>query len=416
MTEVVEKISGLDPYKIRKDFPILSRKVKGNNLVYLDNAATTQKPVQVIERIENYYENFNSNVHRGVHTLSYESTVDYEKAHKKVAELIGADSWREIIFTRNATESLNLVAYSWGLNNLDEGDEVLISVMEHHSNIVPWQMVARVKGIKLRFIDVNDKGFLDLDDLDRKLNEKTKIVSLIHASNVLGVINPLHEISRKVKQYGALFIVDAAQSIPHMEINVNKLGCDFLVASAHKMLGPTGIGFLYGRREILEVMEPFIYGGDMISTVSEQSSTWNDLPWKFEAGTPNIADAIAYIPAIDYLQDIGFKHISKHEQELLQYAIDRLCQFSWVKLYTPQYGERVGVLSFNLRGVHPHDVAGVLDEHGIAVRSGHHCTQPLMKRLQIDNALRASFYIYNTHEEIDLMIEALKRTHSLFIQ
>jgi len=414
MTEVVENIPGLDPYKIRKDFPILTRKINDNNLVYLDNAATTQKPFQVIDSIVNYYQNCNSNVHRGIHTLSYESTVQYEQAHNKVAELIGAANWREIIFTRNATESLNLIAYSWGLSNLEEGDEVLISIMEHHSNIVPWQMIAKVKNIKICFIDVNDEGFLDLDDLDKKLNEKTRVVSLIHASNVLGVVNPLHEISRKVKEYGALFIVDAAQSIPHMEIDVNKLGCDFLVASAHKMLGPTGIGILYGKSELLEQMEPFLYGGDMISTVSKQSSTWNEIPWKFEAGTPNIADAIAFIPAIDYLQNIGFNYITKHEEGLLKYAIDLLSQFNWIKLYTPRYGERVGVLSFNLQGVHPHDVAGILDEHGIAIRSGHHCAQPLMKRLDIDYALRASFYIYNTHKEIDQMVEALKHAHSLF--
>lgn len=414
MTEVVENITGLDPYKIRKDFPIFTRKINDNNLVYLDNAATTQKPFQVIDSIVNYYKNYNSNVHRGVHTLSYESTVQYEEAHKKVAELIGAANWREIIFTRNATESLNLIAYSWGLSNLEEGDEVLISIMEHHSNIVPWQMIAKVKNIKIRFIDVNDEGFLDLDDLDKKLNEKTRVVSLIHASNVLGVINPLREISRKAKEYGALFIVDAAQSIPHMEIDVNKLGCDFLVASAHKMLGPTGIGILYGKSELLEQMEPFLYGGDMISTVSKQSSTWNELPWKFEAGTPNIADAIAFIPAIDYLQQVGFGSIARHEGDLLNYSIELLSQYSWIKLYTPKHGDRVGVLSFNLRGVHPHDVAGILDEHGIAVRSGHHCTQPLMKRLEIDYALRASFYLYNTHNEIDLMVQALERAHSLF--
>jgi cysteine desulfurase / selenocysteine lyase len=414
MSNVLKNISGLDPYKIRNDFPILHRNINGKPLVYFDNAATTQKPKQVIECLKNYYQNTNSNIHRGVHTLSYESTVEYENAHKKVAELIGSGNWQEIIFTRNATESLNLIAYSWGLNNLDKGDEVLISIMEHHSNIVPWQMIARTKGINLRFIDVNDDGFLDLEDFYKKLNEKTKVVSLIHASNVLGVINPIDDISKKVKEYGALFIVDAAQSIPHLEIDVKKLGCDFLVASGHKMLGPTGIGFLYGRREILEDMQPFMYGGDMISTVSKESSTWNELPWKFEAGTPNIADAIALSCSIDYLREIGFFYISKHEQELLKYAIDILNDFQWIRQYTPTKGEKVGVLSFNLVGVHPHDAAGILDEDGIAVRSGHHCTQPLMKRLNIELALRASFYIYNTFEEIDKFVKSLVRAHKIF--
>ncbi len=414
MSNVVKSLSGLDPYKIRVDFPILKRKINGHNLVYLDNAATSQKPLQVIDSLENFYKNTNSNVHRGIHSLSHEATLQYEKAHKKVAELIGAERWQEIIFTRNATESLNLIVYSWGLNNLKQGDEVLISIMEHHSNIVPWQMIAKIKNIRLRYVDVNDQGFLDLDDFNAKLTEKTKVVSLIHASNVLGVINPLGEISRKVKESGALFIVDAAQSIPHLDINVNDLGCDFLVASGHKMLGPTGIGILYGRAELLEEMQPFLYGGDMISTVSMESSTWNELPWKFEAGTPNVADAVALVPAIDYLLDVGFSNISKHEEELLKYAIDLFSQHNWIKVYTPGYGNRVGVLSFNLDGVHPHDVAGIMDEQGIAVRSGHHCAQPLMKRLNINFALRASFYIYNTREEIDIMFKALERAHKLF--
>lgn len=414
MEKVINKLPSFNAYEIRSDFPIFSRKVNGKPLIYLDNAATSQKPRRVIDGLKSYYENNNSNIHRGVHTLSYESTVMYEDAHKKVAGFIGASDWKEIVFTRNATESLNLIAYSWGLHNLDKGDEVLISIMEHHSNIVPWQMLCQARGIVLKFIDVDEKGNLDLESFERLLTDKTKIVSIIHVSNVLGVVNPINYISKKARERGAILIIDAAQSVPHINLNVKELDCDFLVASGHKMLGPTGIGFLYGKKALLESMEPFLFGGDMISTVTKEKSTWNELPWKYEAGTPNIAGGIGLGLAIDYLENIGLEQIEEHESELLDYTLNNLKQLPWLEIYTPLEGQRVGVVSFNVKGVHPHDVAGVMDEDGIAVRSGHHCTQPLMNRLNIEYALRASFYLYNTKEEIDQFLISLKRAYKIF--
>ncbi len=414
MGKAYSDLINLNSYEIRKDFPILERKIRGKPLIYLDNAATTQKPNSVIEAEKSFYEETNSNIHRAVHTLSYESTVLYEDAHKKVADFIGAKSWREIIFTRNATESINLVAYGWGLRNLKEGDEVLITIMEHHSDIVPWQMLRDLKGIKLRFLDIDDDGRLKLDELPKLLSERTKLVGIVHASNVLGTVNPVMEIIREAKKVGALVLVDAAQSVPHFSVNVSQLSCDFLVASGHKMLAPTGTGFLYGRRELLEAMEPFLYGGDMIETVTLEKATWNELPWKYEAGTPNIAGGIGLGNAVDYLTRLGMENIISHEKELLSYALDRLSDFPWIEIYGPNDGERVGVISFNIKGVHPHDVAGILDEEGIAIRSGHHCTQPLMRRLAIENALRVSFYLYNTKEEIDKLIDVLRETKRLF--
>jgi len=414
MEKVINKLPSFNAYEIRSDFPIFSRKVNGKPLIYLDNAATSQKPRRVIDGLKSYYENNNSNIHRGVHTLSYESTVMYEDAHKKVAGFIGASDWKEIVFTRNATESLNLIAYSWGLHNLDKGDEVLISIMEHHSNIVPWQMLCQARGIVLKFIDVDEKGNLDLESFERLLTDKTRVVSIIHVSNVLGVVNPINYISKKAREQGAILIIDAAQSVPHINLNVKELDCDFLVASGHKMLGPTGIGFLYGKKALLESMEPFLFGGDMISTVTKEKSTWNELPWKYEAGTPNIAGGIGLGFAIDYLENIGLEQIEEHESELLDYTLNNLKQLPWLEIYTPLEGQRVGVVSFNVKGVHPHDVAGVMDEDGIAVRSGHHCTQPLMNRLNIEYALRASFYLYNTKEEIDQFLISLKRAYKIF--
>lgn len=414
MEKVINKLPSFNAYEIRSDFPIFSRKVNGKPLIYLDNAATSQKPRRVIDGLKSYYENNNSNIHRGVHTLSYESTVMYEDAHKKVAGFIGASDWKEIVFTRNATESLNIIAYSWGLHNLDKGDEVLISIMEHHSNIVPWQMLCQARGIVLKFIDVDEKGNLDLESFERLLTDKTRVVSIIHVSNVLGVVNPINYISKKAREQGAILIIDAAQSVPHINLNVKELDCDFLVASGHKMLGPTGIGFLYGKKALLESMEPFLFGGDMISTVTKEKSTWNELPWKYEAGTPNIAGGIGLGLAIDYLENIGLEQIEEHESELLDYTLNNLKQLPWLEIYTPLEGQRVGVVSFNVKGVHPHDVAGVMDEDGIAVRSGHHCTQPLMNRLNIEYALRASFYLYNTKEEIDQFLISLKRAYKIF--
>ncbi len=339
----------------------------------------------------------------------------YEDAHKKVADHIGADSWEEIIFTRNATESINLVAYGWGLHKLKEGDEVLITIMEHHSNIVPWQMLRDVKGIKINILGVDQNGDLNLDDIDELLTEKTKLVSIIHASNVLGTINPVQQIARRARRVGALVLIDAAQSVPHFPIDVHEIDCDFLVASGHKMLGPTGIGFLYGRREILEDMEPFMYGGDMIEKVTWERSTWNELPWKFEAGTPNIAGGIGLGAAVDYLANVGLNAILDHEKELLSYALEKMSAYEWIDIYGHKSdSESVGVISFNLQGVHPHDVAGMLDEEGIAVRSGHHCAQPLMHELRMDYTARVSFYLYNTNEEIDLLVDTLIRVKKLF--
>ncbi len=409
------KSDSFDPDIIKKDFPVFERRVNGKPLIYLDNAATTQKPASVIECIDNYYRNHNSNIHRGVHTLSYESTVMYEDAHKKVAKYIGADSWEEIIFTRNATESINLVAYGWGLHKLREGDEVLITIMEHHSNIVPWQMLRDVKGIKINILGVDENGDLDLSNLSKLLTEKTKLVSIIHASNVLGTINPVHQIAEQARRVGALVLIDAAQSVPHFPVDVQEIGCDFLVASGHKMLGPTGIGFLYGRRELLEDMEPFMYGGDMIEKVTFERSTWNVLPWKFEAGTPNIAGGIGLGAAVDYLQKVGLDPIMNHEKELLSYALDKMFAHDWINIYGHKAdSDSVGVISFNVEGVHPHDVAGMLDEEGIAVRSGHHCAQPLMQELSMDFTARVSFYLYNNKDEIDLLIDTLKKVKKLF--
>jgi cysteine desulfurase/selenocysteine lyase len=415
MEKLIKSSGAFDPLLIKNDFPIFKRRVHGKPLIYLDNAATTQKPQSVIHTIDNYYRRHNSNIHRGVHTLSYESTVMYEDAHKKVADFIGARDWRNIIFTRNATEAINLLAYGWGLHNLKKGDEVLITIMEHHSNIVPWQMLRDLKGIKINVLGIDDKGDLLLDELPALLTERTKLVSVIHASNVLGTVNPINYIIQEAKKVGALVLIDAAQSIPHMPIDVNDLGCDFLVASGHKMMGPTGIGFIYGRQELLEDMEPFMYGGDMIEKVTLEKSTWNELPWKYEAGTPNIAGGIGLGAAVDYIQNIGLTNIYHHEQEILRYALEKMSEFDWINIYGHKSdSQSVGVISFNVEGVHPHDVAGMLDEEGIAVRSGHHCAQPLMHELSMDFTARVSFYVYNTKEEIDLCIQTLRKVKKLF--
>jgi len=403
-----------DPVKLREDFPILRRKVHGKPLVYLDNAATTQKPSAVIDTLRNFYETHNANIHRGVHTLSYEATLLYEEAHEKAARFIGAPDWRSIVFTRNATESVNLVAYAWGLRNLKKDDEVLITLMEHHSNIVPWQMLRDRIGIRLNYVRVDKGGELELDGLTGLITDRTKLVSVVHASNVLGTINPVKRISDAAHKAGALVLVDGAQSVPHLPVDVTDMGCDFLAASGHKMMGPTGTGFLYGRPELLESMEPFLYGGDMIEKVTMERSTWNELPWKYEAGTPDVGGAVALGAAVDYLTAIGLENVSAYEDELLEYALGRLSEHEWIKVYGHGGGESVGVISFNVEGVHPHDVAGVLDEEGIAVRSGHHCAQPLMAHLGMDYAVRMSFYLYNTKEEIDLAVEAIKKARKIF--
>jgi cysteine desulfurase / selenocysteine lyase len=403
----------IDLEKIRSDFPILKRIVNGNPIIYFDNAATTQRPQQVIDAVKNFYEKMNANIHRAVHTLSYEATIAYEEAHKKVAKFINAKSWREIIFTRNATEAVNLVAYAWGLQNLNEDDEIVITIMEHHSNIVPWQFLKKIKGVKLKFVDITDEGYLKVEEFEKLITEKTKLVGVVHASNVLGTINPVKEITQIAKSRGCYVLIDGAQSTPHIKVDVQDIGCDFFVASGHKMLGPTGIGFLYARREILEEMNPFLYGGDMISTVTTEGATWNELPWKFEAGTPNVAGGIGLGAAVDYLQNIGMDKVFEHEKELLNYAFEKMREIPDIEIYGPRK-DRLGVISFNIKGIHPHDVAGVLDQNGIAVRSGNHCTQPLLARLGVENTVRASFYIYNTFDEIDKFVEALKKAVKIF--
>lgn len=400
----------------REDFPIFKRLVNGKPLIYFDNAATTQRPIQVIEAIRKFYETYNANVHRGVHTLSYEATVAYEEAHKKVARFINARSWREIIFVRNASEALNLVMYAYALNRLQPGDEIVTTVSEHHSNLVPWFYLRDRKGVVLKFADVHEDGRLNLDHLRSLITEKTKIVTVIHASNITGVINPVKEIGKWAHEVGALFVVDGAQSVPHIPVNVQEIDADFFAASGHKMLGPTGIGFLYGKQEILEEMEPFLYGGDMIFEVTLEGATWNELPWKFEAGTPNIAGGIGLGAAVDYLLNIGMENIYAHEQALTAYALERLSEIKGLTIYGPlDVRDRLGVISFNIEGVHPHDIAHIFDAHGIAIRSGHHCAQPLMRRLRIPGAARASFYLYNTREEIDRMVEAIAEVQKLFV-
>jgi len=410
-----QKHGGLDVQSIRKDFPILSRLVHGKPLVYLDNAATTQKPRQVIEALANFYEEYNANVHRAVYQLSEMATDKYEEARRKVADFIGADDPATVIFTRNATEAINLVAHSWASRNLKEGDEILVSEAEHHSNLVPWQMAAAATGAKLRFIRITEEGTLDLDHAASLINSRTKIVAVWHASNVLGSISPVRKLAEMAHEHGAVMLADGAQSVPHMPVNVEDLGCDFLAFSAHKMLGPTGIGVLWGRRELLESMEPLFGGGDMIRQVWLDRASWNEIPWKFEAGTPNIADAIAFGVAVDYLSKLGMQAVHSHEQELASYALKRLSELPEITVYGPKDPRhRSGVISFNIADIHPHDVGTVLDHEGVAIRAGHHCCQPLMRKLGVSATARASFYIYNTFEEVDIFVEALQKVRKVF--
>ena len=394
--------------EIKKDFPVLQRKVNGHKIIYLDSAATSQKPLAVINTISKFYKTYNANVGRSIHTLAEEATEKYEGAREKVARFIGAPSSREIIFTRNATEAINLVAYSLG-KNLRPGDEIISTVMEHHSNIVPWQFL-KASGVVLKFADIDEKGNLDLQQLKKLLSKKTKIVCLTHVSNVLGTINPVAEISKLAHEAGALVLVDGAQSAPHMPVDVKKLGCDFFVFSGHKMLGPTGIGVLWGRAEILENLHPFLGGGDMIREVKLEETSYNELPWKFEAGTPNIEGAIALGAAIDYLEKIGMEKIREHEIEITNYALQKLSKIKGIRIFGPKNpSERGGVISFTIKGAHPHDVAQILDESGIAIRSGHACCQPLMKILKVPAVCRASFYIYNTKEDVDALVAGIEK-------
>lgn len=400
---------------IRSYFPILNQEINGHPLVYLDSAATSQKPIQVIEAIKNYYEFENSNVHRGVHTLGNRATDSYEGAREKVRKFINANSTEEIIFTRGTTTALNIVAQSYGRTNVGEGDEIIITYMEHHSNLIPWQQLAKEKGATLKYIDLESDGTLSLDKVRATITDKTKIVSMAYASNVLGTINPIKEIAAIAHEHGAVMVVDGAQGVPHFKTDVQDLDCDFLAFSGHKMCGPTGIGVLYGKKALLENMEPVEFGGEMIDFVGLHESTWKELPWKFEGGTPIIAGAIGLGAAIDFLQEIGLDTIEKHEHDISRYAIDQMQTINGLSIYGPlDPAKRSGLVTFNLDDVHPHDVATVLDMNGIAVRAGHHCAQPLMKWLQCTATARASFYVYNNEEDIDRLVAGLRTAKEYF--
>lgn len=413
----MQKHGSLDVERIRQDFPILKRTVSGGKpLVYLDNAATTQKPLSVINAIHDYYMNYNSNIHRAVHQLAEEATLAFEKTREKVAEFINAKSTDEIIFTRNATEAINLVAYSWGRANVKKDDRIVISEIEHHSNIVPWQILTGEKGAQLAYIGVDDGGYLKIQEFhDHLASGKVRLLSISQMSNVLGTIVPVHEMIKAAHEKGIPVLVDGAQSVPHMKVDVQKMDCDFMAFSAHKMLGPTGVGVLYVKRDVLERMPPFMGGGDMIKEVHKYETRYNDLPYKFEGGTPNIADVIGFSAAIDYLNALGMDSVREHEMELTKYALESLAGVKGVTLYGPSdVNHRGGVVSFNIGDIHPHDLATIMNDHGVAIRSGHHCAQVLMERLDVAATSRASFYIYNTKGEIDIFIGALQEARRLF--
>jgi cysteine desulfurase/selenocysteine lyase len=399
--------------EVRELFPILHQEVNGHPLVYLDNAATSQKPASVIEALKHYYEWDNSNVHRGVHTLGSRATDAYEGAREKVAKFIGAASEQEIIFTRGTTTAINMVASGYARSVLQEGDEIVITPMEHHSNLIPWQQVAKATGATLKYIPLQPDGSISLADVEQVITDKTKMVSIVYVSNVLGVINPVKEIAQIAHKHGAKIMVDGAQSTPHMKVNVQDLDCDFYGLSGHKMCGPTGIGALYGKKALLEQMEPIEFGGEMIDHVDLYESTWKDLPWKFEGGTPMIAGAVGLGAAIDFLQQVGMDEIYKHDLQLTQYALDRMSQIDDLVVYGPMLN-RAGLVTFNLGDVHPHDLATVLDAEGIAIRAGHHCCQPLMRWLKVSSTARASFYLYNTEEDVDRLVGGLLKTKEYF--
>jgi cysteine desulfurase / selenocysteine lyase len=407
----------LDVLRIREDFPILKRVLRGNRrLVYLDNAATTQKPLFVIDTISNYYKNYNSNIHRGVYQLAEEATLEYESTREKVRKFINARSEEEIIFTRNTTEAINLVAYSWGPKNIGREDCILITEIEHHSNIVPWQLLARRYNCKLEYVSVDEDGQLNLSEYQELLNRnRVKFISISHMSNVLGTIVPINKIIRIAHERDIPVLVDAAQSVPHMKVDVQEMNCEFMAFSAHKMLGPTGIGVLYVKKEILMGMQPFLGGGDMIKDVDKYHTDYNDLPYKFEAGTPDIAGVVGFGASIDYLSRIGMSAIRTHELGLIDYAMKRMNDIQGITIYGPlESSARGGVISFNLGDIHPHDLATIMDDRGIAIRSGHHCAQVLMRKLKVSATSRVSFYIYNTKEEIDLFVQALHDARRLF--
>ncbi|EFU8019036.1 cysteine desulfurase [Listeria monocytogenes] len=405
----------IDIQKIRADFPILAQEINEKPLAYLDNAATSQKPKQVIEALTHYYEFDNANVHRGVHTLAARATDAYESARDKVAKFIHAREVAEIIFTRGTTSAINLVVDSYAEANIEAGDEIVISYLEHHSNLIPWQQLAKRKGAVLKYIELEEDGTISVEQAKKAIGEKTKIVALAHVSNVLGTITPIKEIAAIAHQFGAVILVDGAQAVPHMEVDVVDLDADFYAFSGHKMMAPTGIGALYGKRELLDAMEPTEFGGEMIDFVELYDSTWKELPWKFEAGTPIIGGAIALGAAIDYLAEVGLENIHAHEQALASYAMEEMSKIEGITIYGPKdASKRCGLVTFNLEGAHPHDIATILDEDGVAIRAGHHCAQPLMKWLDVSSTARASFYIYNTKEEIDALIDGLKLTKEYF--
>ncbi len=415
----------MDLSKLQSDFPILQRQVNDRQIVYLDSAATSQKPRQVIEAISNYYKNNNANVHRGIHTLSVEATEMYEGARRKVTDFVGVKDVAEIVFVRNATEALNLIAYSWGRLNIEKGDEIVVTIAEHHSNFVPWQQLALENGAVLKIVPIRyaqgkpilDDGSLDEEAFKKAITKKTKLVSLFHVSNVLGTINDVERLSLVVRRLApkAIVVVDGAQAVPHMTVDISKIGCDFYVFTGHKMLGPTGVGVLWGRRELLEAMPPFMFGGEMISKVGLSKSTWNELPWKFEAGTPDIAGAVGLGGAVDYLNKVGMENIRKHEVDLVDYAIKKLSKIDGVTIYgSKDTKKRGGVVAFNIGAVHAHDVASILDEEGIAIRSGHHCAQPLMDFLGTKSAARASFYVYNVRSDVDRLVEGILKVKETF--
>jgi cysteine desulfurase/selenocysteine lyase len=416
----------IDVAAIREDFPVLARKVGGDvttpgegdsdtePLVYLDNAATSQTPKQVVDSIVDYYYGYNANVHRGIHQLSQEASVAYEEAHDRVAEFIGAAGREEIVFTKNTTEAMNLVAYAWGLNELGPGDKVVLTEMEHHASLVTWQQLAKKTGAEVEYIRVDDEGRLDMEHAAELIDESTKMVSVVHVSNTLGTINPVDELADLAHDVGAYIFVDGAQSVPTRPVDVGDIDADFFAFSGHKMLGPTGIGVLYGKEEILEDMEPYLYGGDMIRRVTYDDATWEELPWKFEAGTPNIAQGIGLHAAIDYLDDVGMENVQRHEELLAEYAYDRLQEFDDITIYGPPGDDRGGLVAFNLDSVHAHDLSSILNDYAVAIRAGDHCTQPLHDKLGAAASARASFYIYNTREEVDALVEAIDSARELF--
>ena len=407
--------SVVNSYELRNDFPIFKKKINGKDLVYLDNASTTQKPYSVIESITDFYSNYNSNIHRAVYQLAEEATELYENSRDKIANFINVRP-EEIIFTRNTTESINLIAHSWARSNLKRDDVIAITEIEHHSNIVPWQILCQEIGTRLEYVGIDESGFLDVEYLIELISsKKVKLVSISHMSNVLGTIVPIERIIKTAHQYDIPVIVDGAQSVPHMPVDVKKLDCDFLVFSAHKMLGPTGVGVLYAKKEFLEKMKPFIGGGDMIKEVFKFHTNYNEVPYKFEAGTPNIADVVGFGAAIEYLEKIGMENIRKHEISLTEYALESMQSLKYITIYGPTDSNfRGGVISFNIADIHPHDLATIMNDHGIAIRSGHHCAQVLMQRLDVPATSRASFYIYNTKEEIDKFVNAIKEAGRIF--